>query len=148
MRNTSTVGIIGIIVLCAHSASATPQLSLGRANALPGQTVTLDLSLSGATTPCAGVNAKIILPSTVSLVGLEKGGMLNAGAFATDYRSYSGGCTIIAYSGSDTFRGTDGVLLRLRLNVASNTTAGPKTLSFAPSNPPGVNSKYALVVEQ
>lgn len=139
------LAVTTVVLLFVQGAYATAQLSLGSAHTLASSAVELDLKLNAAESACAGVNAKVILPPGVSLVGIEKGGLLSGGDFAFDYHAFSGGVTVIAYSRQDTFRGSDGVLLRLRLAVAADVVPGKYPVRFAESNPNiGVNSRYAL----
>ena len=129
----------------AGRIEASPVLGLGAAMALPGQVADVRVWLTGLTSPCAGLNAKVNLPGTISLSGVEAGGMLGAGGFAIDYRTFSGGATFLAYSGSGPFRGRDGVALHLKLLVPTDMAPGVYDLTFADANTNiHVNSRHAL----
>lgn len=125
-------------------AFAAPLLSLGQANALQGQTVSVDLRVSGSSEACAGVNARVLLPQGVTLAGVERG-LLSAEEFATGFRAFPDGGAVIAYCGARPFRRLDGVLLRLQLAVATNAALGTYPISFAETNTnPLVNLNHAL----
>ena len=129
----------------AGGVSAAPVLGLGTATVLPGQVADVRVWLAGLTAPCAGLNAKVNLPGTVSLSGVEPGGMMDAGGFASDYRAFSGGAVFLAYSGGRPFRGAQGVALHLKLLVPTNTPPGTYALAFADANSNiNVNSRHAL----
>lgn len=146
MRSRSVWGLpVLLLIVLACLARGDPHLSLGSANVLTGQTATISLQLTASTEPCAGVNAKIILPDGVSLVGVEKGGLMASGQFTLDYRSISGGGTVIGYSGSDVLNAPDGVAMRLRLHVAGHTAPGIHSIPFAAANTNiKVNARHAL----
>ncbi len=133
----------------ALNASAATQLSLGSTTLQPGQTASLNLTLTGGTEPYAGLNARILLPAGVSVTSISKGTLLPA-SFTTDWQPFTSaegsGATIIAYTTDKTpFTATNGILLTLNLKAANEATPGTHEVSFATSNiDPLVNSKYAL----
>jgi hypothetical protein len=134
------------LMISIQAAVAAPKLSLSSTYAFAGSNTVVELRLSGATTPCAGVNAKIILPSGVKVTGVDKGGLLYPGQFAVDYRPFDGGggATVIAYSGTDVFSSGDGVLLQLHLSVPAQLATNTYPITFAPPNTNVVKSSYAL----
>lgn len=126
------------------SVSGATVLSLSDANVLLGQAVLVDLRVSGVVEPCAGVNARVLLPTGITLTGVQ-GGLLSADEFTTDFRALGDGGTVIAYCGTRPFRRLDGVLLRLQLAVAANAPTGTYAVSFATTNADlRVNACHAL----
>jgi len=134
----------------ALGAAAEPKLSLGSVGIIvPGGSGSLALSLSGGTEPYAGINAKIMLPEGVTVTAVSEGELLNAGAFTIDWRGFSeaggNGVVVIAYSGTQTFIASDGILLNMDLQVASDADPGTFDIAFATTNSNLlVNSKHAL----
>ncbi|RLC02253.1 MAG: hypothetical protein DRI57_30265 [Deltaproteobacteria bacterium] len=149
MKKIVTALIIGFVLLgTTTQANAAPELSLSSATMEPGGTASLNLTLAGGTEAYAGVNAKILLPQGVSLTGISRGELLSSGSFTIDYQTspdgMNNGATIIAYSGTDTFSASDGVLLILNLQAADDTAPGDHQIDFATTDTGLVNSKYAL----
>lgn len=132
-------------------AIAAPQLTIGSAAIKIGGTASLNLSFSGETKDYAGLNAKIILPKGITVKSISKGGLLSAN-FITDFRTFSetanNGVNLIAYSGTDTFTASSGVLLTLNIEAAIDAPAGQHNVTFAATNViPRVNSRYALAAK-
>jgi len=129
-------------------AIAAPELTLGSATVQPGGVASLSLSLSQGSEQYAGMNAKIILPKGLTVKSISKGALLSAN-FIIDFRSFSetanNGATLIAYSGSDEFSASSGVLLTLTIEVAATAATGQYDIKFASTNLISrVNSRYAL----
>jgi hypothetical protein len=144
--------IIGLLVLgfTTLAAAADPHLSLtpSPADGFPGGGVLIGLRLSGGAGGYAGMNARIILPKGVQLMGVQQGGLLSS-KFAFDYRSFQGDsnnwCTVIAYSGTGAFRSPPGDLLILQLSVPKDATPGTYNISFAATDiNPLINSKHVI----
>ena len=144
------VGFILCMMLgCSNIGLADPLLSLGSVNVLQGQTKDVDLRLSECMAPYAGVNAKILLPTKVTVVSVSRGKLLPIENCAADFRTFSAGGTngvaVIAYSGSCAFKNVGGALLNLTLRAATNAPLGTYPILFAPVNTtPQVNANHAL----
>jgi hypothetical protein len=109
-------------------ADAAPELSLGSAEVLPGQTASLNLKLAGGTEKYAGVNVTIQLPENISINVVSKGALLNSG-FTSDYSTDGNKLRIIAYSSSTTISGT-GTLFSLSLKADEDASEGEQDISF------------------
>jgi hypothetical protein len=137
------IGLVLILLGIPLFANAQPQLSLGSASGLSGGTASMTLSFSSdGTVDYAGVNAKVLLPAGVTLSGVTRGALLST-AFTVDSHNPSG--TVIAYSGTDVFSASTGVLLTLNLQIGSEVAPGDYSVVFADSDGSSlVNPEHAL----
>ncbi|MFO0795794.1 MAG: cohesin domain-containing protein [Candidatus Brocadiaceae bacterium] len=152
------LGMVTMIVVFLASvvanAIASPVLFLGSASAKPGETTSIDLSISDDmgtnTATYAGMNARIVFDTDkVQVTGVSQGAGLSAGNFTVDYGTATvnghSEATVIAYSANSTFGGSSGVLLKLNLKVDANATMGPHTVQFATTDVnPLINAKHAV----
>jgi len=149
MKRLFILPLVLFLFVMAISAQAA-ELTLGTANILQNGTAALNIGISGGTEPYAGINARILLPKSISVTGLSRGALLASGSFTSDYQTSSDSAntvvTVIACSGTGTFTASSpGVLLTLNLKADSASTAGAYTVQFANTNANVlINSRYAL----
>jgi hypothetical protein len=133
----------------AGCAVAAPQLSVtGPANVQQGRSATLQLRLTDGAQPYGGFNARIALPKGMSVTGVTAGALLPPG-FTTDYLVTQDAANVwvavLAYSGTASIAGTNGILLNIMLQASTTATAGTYRVAFASSNAnPVINSMHAL----
>lgn len=139
------VRVIVLLVLLFSQATlawAQPRLSLGTATGYAGEETLLPLALSGGEGKYAGVNARIVLPDGVRLVGVSSGALLSSAFFV---EANPASVTVIAYTGADVFSADNGVLLQLHLHVDAQTVPGVYPISFADPGPdPFIQANHAL----
>ncbi|HUW61602.1 MAG TPA: IPT/TIG domain-containing protein [Candidatus Bathyarchaeia archaeon] len=126
------------LCLIAFAAGAAPTLALGSAEVYPGQTASIDLTLSGGDEPYAGMNAQIVLPAGVTISSVARGSLLTD--FTTDWY----GNRVMVYSGTDSLDAAQGVLLTLSLDVANNVAANTYSIAFAGSKAVVLNPNHVL----
>jgi len=148
MKQLFFVTLVLFLLGMAPSAHAA-ELRLGTANILQNGTAVINLSIAGGSEPYAGVNAKILLPKSISVTGVGRGELLSSGSFTSDYQtswdSTNNIVTVIAYSGTSAFTApASGTLLTLNLKADSAASAGAFTVQFANTNAAPINSGYAL----
>ncbi|MCP4110435.1 MAG: hypothetical protein GY749_33765 [Desulfobacteraceae bacterium] len=116
----------------APQAIAVPELSVGSATIQPGGTASLNISLySDGTESYAGINAKIILPEKITVTNVSKGYLLSD-AFKLDWQtSDTGDITFIAYSATETFTASSGILLTLEIQAQDTIQPGTFNVSLA-----------------
>ena len=144
MKADRLSAITAFVVLMGATTCAEPVLDLGEVTVDAGETAVLPLIVSGGGT-YGGVNAKIVLPEKITCTGVTRGTAL-AGDFYLDYRvadSVQDTVTVVAYSGDTTF--TNGEVLLLNVQAASDAPGGDFVVAFAESKADVVvNAKYAL----
>ena len=148
---TLGINIIAVFFLfgLALQAAAAPLLMLGSATVRQGETGSIEIMLVNGEQPYAGMNASVVFPDGIRVIGYSEGALLNSGNFTIRYQMISDGgrndLAIIAYSGSQIFNGDSGVLLSVSIKADLDAPTGTYLLNFADNNPnPFVNSKYAL----
>ena len=136
-----------LFLTMTYQVNAAPILSLSSPGSVEqGGTSTLDIGISEGTESFAGVNAKILLPSNVSVTNITKGALL-ATDFKIDSRELTeeNGVSIIAYSSDNTFSNS-GTLLTLNLSVADDVLTGTHNITFASNNAnPVINTKHSVL---
>ena len=138
-----------LLLVSASCATAVPVLSVsGPIHVQKGSSATLQLRLSGGTEPYAGFNSRIALPKGIGVTGVTAGALLPAG-FTTDYLVTEDRANVwvavIAYSGTASIAGSDGILLNIGLQANTAAAAGTYSVGFATSNAiPIINSMHAL----
>jgi len=134
MKRLCTVLTLSLLLLgVAQYAVAEPELRLSSLNVFRGGISSLHLSLSGGLEPYAGVNAKIVLPDGITVMGVSKGAQLPEG-FTIDWRSFSGqginGARVIVYSGVNSFTESTGALLEISIQIAPDAPLGMQTIQL------------------
>jgi hypothetical protein len=140
MKATWIILALGLfLALTTEPFGAEPGLTLDSRNAVPGQTVLLNLRLSGGQELYAGANARVILPAGIALKKITGGQLLSSGQFAVDYRTVSeeaiSHTIVIVYSGTDAFSSTSGILLTLEVGVDAEIDPGSYEITFESSAP-------------
>ena len=108
-------------------ADAAPELNFDSAEVLPGQTVSLNLNLTGDTEAYAGVNVTIQLPENISLNKVSNGALTSG--FKTDDSTEDSKVRIIAYSSNSTFSGS-GTLFSLSIKADDDASPGEQDIVF------------------
>lgn len=147
MLKLFAIGIAAVFVMPLNLI-AQPQISVESTTLPQGGTGSMNLKITGGTTSYSGINAKILLPSEISVIDVSKGPLLTE-KFKTAWHSFPAAdgknVILIAYSGLQSFAETEGILLSMNLQAAGYAAPGAYGIAFASANPvPNVNSRYAL----
>lgn len=137
-----------LAVFFALAANAEPSLQLDSVIGVPGETVTLTLSIAGGTAEYGGLHIEFEVPQGFDFTGATA--RLGLGRFTiqsnTFFESPNSRLVLIAHSLGSNF-GSDGDLLELRFLALQDAEAGASILRFTLSNISD-STGLALIVPQ
>lgn len=147
MKRFLTVFFVSIIYFSSLSIGHAETLSIDSANIDINGTTSLDVMYSDGLFPCAGVNAKVVLPEGVTATGVAKGPLVSSSSFHLYYNlDVPSEPTVVIYSDTDTFV-IPGVLFTLNLS-AQNAPEGDYAVVFGENSTVSyLNSGHGLSSE-
>ncbi len=112
-----------------HSKSWALTIQADDARARPGARTFLTVSMGTSTPPCAGVNARLVLPPQVRVTRVIKGDLLEEDHFNLYANIAEGEVTFLAYSTTGSFTGP-GVLVRMEALISEAALDGNYAIAF------------------